>query len=394
MSGPTPDSTPADLYRLNRGRRMPIQFHADIAERIYSGLALGLFAYLAMQRDGSEFSLRQMQRTHKEGRDAWSGAMAELIELGLVARIRWRDSAGRWRTRYYLAHDHPFDEADIAEIREVHGQDCLIECSPELSNTPIQVSSRVSKRPRKADRAALDHANGVVAPVSAIAAAGRPSAAIAAAGATSDDAALDQGRGVAAIAGTHKEGRTISPSFPPTPHDERPAPPQVPTRREGWDPRCDEVLRHVMKAWPSLTRSDQAKLMALINTRLGQGHPQEQLIAVLTANTEGAKRPVGVLAARLNDLPEPTRSGPAPWCGACDENRAIEHEGALGEIVSHWCPRCHPGGRRSTCVDCQEHLVTHPSTDWCGACTPEKRTIYGKPCPTCHPTNQRASRVA
>lgn len=395
---------PSDFARLKRGRRMPIQFHADLAAEIYSGLALGLFAYMAMLRDGEEFSIRQMQRTHKEGRDAWSGALAELLELGLVARVRWADARGQWRTRYYLAQDHPFDPEDITYIREVHGKGCLIECSPGLGNVPIQVSSRVSRRPRKrvatpsgqsgsVDNSTAirrDQATDLVAPGNAIAATGQPTVAIAATGATSNDDQPDQGRGVAAIAGAHKERKDLL--FPPPypPHASTP-PEQPATSTGGRDdsvehPHTGQVMGSVLRTWPMLSRRDRSAVHTLVNQRLVQGHSPDVLRHLLCGNTEGVRMPGRLLIARLEGLAEPVEgpSGRLPWCGACDD-RWIDHGLGL-----HRCPACHPAGDSSAdCPDCLDvitrHAATHTTTAWCGHCDSATRQIRNHPCRTCHP---------
>lgn len=390
---------------------MPIQFHADLAAEIYSGLALGLFAYMAMLRDGEEFSIRQMQRTHKEGRDAWSGALAELLELGLVARVRWADGRGQWRTRYYLAQDHAFDAEDIAYIREVHGTGCLIECSQGLGNVPIQVSSRVSKRPRKnvappagesgsVDNSTAirrDQATPLVAPADAIATIGQPADAIAATGTTSSDTDAQHTGGVAAIAGALEEGKEVlfPPPYPPHTHTS----PEQPTTSTGGrgdeveHPHTAQVMGSVLRTWPMLSRRDRSAVHGLVNQRLAQGHSPDMLRHLLCGNTEGVRMPGRLIIARLEGLGEPIEgpSGRLPWCGACDD-RWIDH--GLGV---HRCPACHPAGDSSAdCSDCLEvitrHVATHRTTSWCGRCDSSTRQIRNRPCPTCHPDNTALSR--
>lgn len=401
---PTTTAGPSDFARLKRGRRMPIQFHADLAAEIYSGLALGLFAYMAMLRDGEEFSIRQMQRTHKEGRDAWSGALAELLELGLVARVRWADGRGQWRTRYYLAQDHAFDAEDIAYLREVHGMGCLIECSPGLGNVPIQVSSRVSKRPRKGvtsppgesgsvdNSTAIrrDRATPLVAPAAAIATIGQPADAIAATGTISDDADPQQAGGVAAIAGALEEGKDLL-LPPPYPPHANTSPEQEPTSTGGRGddvehPHTGQVMGSVLRTWPILSRRDRATVQQLVNQRLAQGHGPDGLRQLLCGNTDGVRMPGRLLIARLDGLGEPVAepAGRLPWCGACDD-RWIDHGLGL-----HRCPACHPAGDSSAdCPDCLEviarHATTHRTTAWCGHCDSATRTVRNQPCPTCHP---------
>lgn len=406
MTGNAANFGPSDFARIRTGRRMPIQFHADIASKIYSGLALGLFAHMAMLRDGEEFSIRQMQRTHKEGRDAWSGALAELFELGLVARVRWADGRGQWRTRYYLAQDHPFEQSDIDYIHEVHGRHCLIECSPELSNTPIQVSSRVSRRPRKRptivdqqsepdSRVAVDNsrpargsaAKPLAEPVSAIATAGSPTNAIAAAGATSTNDQAEAEQGVAAIAGTYKERKD---SFLP------PLPPHTPNSTDshstatGWreetHPDTSEVIAAVRSAWPTLSRRDLHQIRDAVSRQLLAGHHAGHLVQVLTQNTGGARIPGKLLLHRLEDLPEAPAAAPrrTPWCGSCD-HRWID----VG-IAVHRCPQCHPAAEDEGCPDCLSYLARHPAPQWCGTCDPEERLTHGNPCTRCHPSRASA----
>lgn len=102
-----------------------------------------------------------------------------------------------------------------------------------------------------------------------------------------------------------------------------------------------EVLAATSGAW-GFGKRGRAQITAPVLRALKAGWSASHLIPVLTRNLDGARRPVAVVLARLDDLPEPPAKTRMirPQCGACNPSRWIEHPETGRDM--HRCPTCHP----------------------------------------------------
>lgn len=88
--------------------------------------------------------------------------------------------------------------------------------------------------------------------------------------------------------------------------DPSPLPPSVPppSGGGGGGTNPEEVLQRLGPSWP-VGRQQCRRLVPKIEAALAAGWPVERLARHLAANPEGVKAPGAVLAARLDDLPDP-----------------------------------------------------------------------------------------
>lgn len=111
----------------------------------------------------------------------------------------------------------------------------------------------------------------------------------------------------------------------------------------GIDQEAVELLAGLGPDW-RLSPGQRRRLAPLVSAALATGWTKAALTAHLAANPDGVKSPAAVLAARLNDLPDPITSASEPadrptWCGACDQTTRHQ-ERPDGRIQR--CPTCHP----------------------------------------------------
>lgn len=106
-------------------------------------------------------------------------------------------------------------------------------------------------------------------------------------------------------------------------------------------PETLPTLQQVAKAW-GFGKRGVTHLMDAVSRALTAGHSASDLLPVLLEGRHGVRRPVAVLAARLDDLPEPRQKTPTitPKCDACNPSRWIE-DPTTGHNIRK-CPTCHP----------------------------------------------------
>lgn len=100
-----------------------------------------------------------------------------------------------------------------------------------------------------------------------------------------------------------------------------------------------ERLSGLNPRW-QLTASQRRRLSPAVATALAAGRTPRALAEAAGANTDGARNPYAVLAARLapTELHAPeARAFRPPWCGQCDERtRMLDFDGDAPAP----CPRC------------------------------------------------------
>lgn len=94
-------------------------------------VSLGLYLDLMSRPPGWRINLRDLARTHKQGRIVLAAAMTDLIGRGLVFRVRFQDGGGRWATRTYVCST-AVSAAELTGIRAQFRR-CQIETTAELS---------------------------------------------------------------------------------------------------------------------------------------------------------------------------------------------------------------------------------------------------------------------
>ena len=85
----------APTHTLHHGRQ---PHHPGMTDYV----ALGLYLDMLSHPSGWRINIRQLAKTHKQGRQVLTDAMNDLIARGLVFRVRFQEASGRWRTRTYV----------------------------------------------------------------------------------------------------------------------------------------------------------------------------------------------------------------------------------------------------------------------------------------------------
>src|SRR4051795_10003750 len=91
-------------------------------------VALGLYLDMLSYPAGWRINIRELARTHKQGRQVLTDAMNDLIDKGLVFRVRYQEAGGQWRTRTYVCSS-PVTLAELQDVQSQYLQRCLIETS-------------------------------------------------------------------------------------------------------------------------------------------------------------------------------------------------------------------------------------------------------------------------
>lgn len=99
------------------------------------------------------------------------------------------------------------------------------------------------------------------------------------------------------------------------------------------------VLAQLGPEW-TLSPGQRRRLAPMVTAALASGWTPAQLVDHLAANPDGVRSPAAVLAARLEDLPEPAAvTSRPPWCGDCDET--TRHRERRDGTIER-CPSCNP----------------------------------------------------
>ena len=288
-------------------------------------VALGLYVDMLSWPPGWRINLREMSRTHKQGRTVLTAAMNDLIERRLVFRVRFQQAGGQWMTRTYVCAN-PVTADELADIRTQFLGRCRIETSTDLmaAANPAATSS--------------GHPATATAP-------GSPSTQFPTHGAPTPGRSTPRRRApgqptIGTLAPQRSDPRPKIPLPPPT--DPQPPAPHGQTVGEDYpttpaspaaahpapetppDPRLVDALH---RAWPRLTARGVAQLAPDLCSATEQiGY--QRLVEHLTSNTGGAVNPAAVLRARLQDLPYVRTRTVVAWCGACSspDYRWIEDE--------------------------------------------------------------------
>ncbi len=311
-------------------------------------VALGLYVDMLSWPPGWRINLREMARTHKQGRTVLTAAMNELISRGLVFRVRYQQPSGQWMTRTYVCA-RPVTASELDAVRGQYRGRCSIETTKELSprhdaETPETVED-LDSRP-------AGDGGGVPQPSTRFPALGEPGSGQPGVG---DPAARQPNVGVPVP--QRSDPRPKTPPPPPVASQDL-EPVEVGGGGEaGTDAgrgdvsgsaAVERVLGAVARAWAQIGRRDLSLLRGPVDVALGYSSEPE-LIEWLTSNTSGATYPAGVLRARLQNLPvgrprEAEKS--APWCEQCASPDYRWIEDADGR-PTHPCPRCSPQARTS-----------------------------------------------
>ncbi|MFI9724566.1 hypothetical protein ACIHFE_33905 [Streptomyces sp. NPDC052396] len=94
-------------------------------------LALGLLTLLLRAKDGDDVTVEGISKRRKEGREALSGAMRNLVSRAYVVKFKVHGADGKWRTEF-TADSIPFTRQDIAEmLSEVSAGALAVRIEPE-----------------------------------------------------------------------------------------------------------------------------------------------------------------------------------------------------------------------------------------------------------------------
>lgn len=288
-------------------------------------VALGLYVDMLSWPPGWRINLREMSRSHKQGRTVLTAAMNDLIERRLVFRVRFQQAGGQWMTRTYVCAN-PVTADELADIRTQFLGRCRIETS-----TALMAAANPAAAP-----------NGHPAPATAT---DSPSTQFPTHGGPTPGRSTPRRRasGQPTIGTLAPQRSDPRPKIPlPSPNEPQPSAPHGQTVEEDGsdttasradahpalktspDPRLVDALHG---AWPRLTARGIAQLgpdLCSATEQIGY----QRLVEHLTSNTGGANNPAAVLRARLQDLPYVRTRTVVAWCGACSspDYRWIENE--------------------------------------------------------------------
>lgn len=310
-------------------------------------VALGLYLDMLSHPSGWRINIRQLAKTHKQGRQVLTDAMNDLIARGLVFRVRLQEASGRWSTRTYVCSS-PVTLDELRDVRRQYNHRCVFETSPELAealsaaqHTP---STAATSDPGNADRAVAQSTSSatspLVAPSTRFPAPGGPETGEPTAGVPdSDDPAPQELEGKRKIPlPSPSPVRVDGPGSPTTEEDQQ--------RGKTRHPDLDHVLSALVTAWPNLGQRDLNQLQPLIDEAL-HALPATQVVEHLATNTGGARHPAALLRARLHNLPPPRRQRRlTEWCGHCASATYRWIQDADGQRVRP-CPICSPQANRS-----------------------------------------------
>ena len=327
-------------------------------------VALGLYLDMLSHPSGWRINIRDLAKTHKQGRQVLTDAMNDLIDRGLVFRVRFQESTGRWRTRTYVCSS-PVSLGELRDIKEQYRGRCTIETSTELKPQlagPGPGSRTISSAPPPSAETTPEPDPPPDHPDDAHSAASAPPSTRFPAPGDPDAGRPDAGPpGSSRAAPQRSEGSTkIPPSTPLKPVRPEPEEGEEVTDRQvnrgtasSPDPRpghpdIPHVTAELVRAWPALGRRDLAQLEEILVEALEQV-PTPQLVEHLVSNTGGVRHPLALLRARLANLPppRPRRTSGVEWCGDCTSPTYRWIQDVDGKPV-HPCPRCSPQVARRT----------------------------------------------
>lgn len=311
-------------------------------------VALGLYVDMLSWPPGWRINLRELSRSHKQGRQVLTSAMNDLIERGLVFRVRYQQGGGLWMTRTYVCA-RAVTEAELLEVRTQYLGRCRIETSSALM--PLVNPGQPRPDPSSAGPDAVEDAAATAAVESS-----SPSTRFPAPG-EPDPGVPAVGQRTAGPPTRGRRDRQRPDSRPKTPPPNPPSDRSAEPRSRSWEeevaaPKATAASslpeEHVdarladalIAAWPSLTDGALRRLapdLAAGAAEIGT----ERLLEHLTTNTGGVMNPAAVLKTRLRDLPRARpRTALPSWCGQCSspEYRWIEDD-ADGSPLRP-CPRC------------------------------------------------------
>lgn len=308
-------------------------------------VALGLYLDMLSHPSGWRINIRQLAKTHKQGRQVLTDAMNDLIARGLVFRVRLQEASGRWSTRTYVCSS-PVTLEELRGVRRQYNHRCVFETSPELTAalTADQQTTGPAAPSERAGGATVQPASPLITPSARFPAPGDPESGEPAAGVPDSDNLAPQELEVK---------RKIPPPSPNLVALERP---DSPTISEGGGdsrqpmepaphPDLDHVLTAVVTAWPRLGQRDLHRLQPLIDEAL-HALPASEVVEHLSTNTGGARHPAALLRARLDNLPPPRRQRRlTDWCGECTSATYRWIQDADGHPVRP-CPICSPQANR------------------------------------------------
>lgn len=288
-------------------------------------VALGLYVDMLSWPPGWRINLREMSRTHKQGRTVLTAAMNDLIERRLVFRVRFQQAGGQWMTRTYVCAN-PVTADELADIRTQFLGRCRIETSTALmaaANPTAPSSGQAAPGPTPGPPSTQFPTHG--APTL---------------GRTTPRRRAPGQPTIGTLAPQRSDSRPKIP-LPPPNGPQPPAQHGQTVGEDGSDIPSSPALAHAApetspdprlvdalhRAWPRLTARGVAQLgpdLCSATEQIGY----QRLVEHLTGNTGGANNPAAVLRARLQDLPYVRTRTVVAWCGACSSSdyRWIEDE--------------------------------------------------------------------
>lgn len=104
------------IIRIKKNRDFVVLHKGCLQNPNLSLKAKGLWAYCLAQPDDWNFHIRQLSTVLKEGREAISSALKELIKYGYCKTIQNKDEYGRFETFDYEIHETSMEIKDILPI--------------------------------------------------------------------------------------------------------------------------------------------------------------------------------------------------------------------------------------------------------------------------------------
>lgn len=299
------------ITRAPRKGNFTIIPNATLRDRELSFRSRGLLAYLLTHDDGWSTSVERMRHEGKEGRDAISTALNELIEARYLVRRCRRAANGRFHWEHFV-----FDEAQPEDSVDQE----IVLPDPDAAANPREDTKPQVKPPTGNPHAVFPSPEDPL---------------------MGDQRRVDRQRSDSdVLEGSSRKTNKKSPP-PPTPSSAPQADPSSATPEE-------EAIRALIASLPEVLRPRSARQSeALIGTFMplvSGGWDLKTLAdhAALLPLPEMVLNPPGFIKQRLAHLPptpQQSRSKTVPWCGQChQQTRFVEPD----EGAPYRCPACHP----------------------------------------------------
>ena len=143
-------------------------------------------------------------------------------------------------------------------------------------------------------------------------------------------------------------------AMPPTPSSTSLSPspealdtPPTPVTQDESTTKAAKEISHLVGNFTSISATNRRLLESAVLGALRAGHSKAQLYELLSRSLDGARSPVAVIHARINQLLSASNALPQPsawpeWCGSCDGPEPHSRWVQLDDGRVQACSNCNP----------------------------------------------------